>query len=379
MIVAKYLVIGAGLAGASIAWRLAQSGAEIAILEQDLPGSVQGNAHGSARSFRYTGHDGRHAGLVKRARAGWAELEAVSGNLILHRNGALDFGAAADVRGLAQALAAESIAHEVLSAAAAGTRWPAIRFDGDVLWHPDAAVVDAEVGVWSMVGAAQGLGAQLVTEFEVAGLEATASGYCVTAKDGRVAEGAEVIVAIGRHLPQLPLWGAIPKRLRIEAVEIRQGSAFYFPYRQRPAWGESLWPSTVHKAVGRETHSVPGRREAGYGGVQIWQVSGKAAGAAARQDVPVTHRTHDLMVDHVARQFPGLEAEPFVETPTVSVDTPDGAVLIEREAGLTIVASPSGDGASFAPLIGELVTELVRGKQSDRSSKPRPQLSRGEF
>lgn len=366
MIVAKYLVIGAGLAGAAIAWRLAQSGAEIAILEQDLPASVQGSSHGSARIFRYTYHDGLYTRLAKRARDGWADLEAASGNKILHPNGALDFGAARDVPGLARTLASEAIEHEVLSAEAASARWPSIRFDTDVLWHPEAAVVDPEVGVWSMISSAQQHGARLVTEFAVTSVERTAKGYRVNAKDGRVAEGAEVIFAVGGRLPDVLKIAPVPSSLHsaIQSIEVRQQHVFHFPYRKPVAWGESLWPSVIHKVVGREIHSVPGRREAGYAGQRLYQFnSGRAIGSALRQDIFVDNRERDLMVEYVDRQFPGLRAEPFAEAPCVSTNTPDGSFILERDEGMTIVSSCSGHGAKFAPVIGELVLDLLGGKR----------------
>lgn len=365
MIVAKYLVIGAGLAGASIAWRLAQSGADVAILEQDLPASVQGSSYGSARIFRYTDNNALHIGLTKRAREGWAELENESGNKILHPNGALDLGAAHDVKDLAQTLAAESIEHEVLSAAAASERWPTIRFDTDVLWHPGAAVVDSEVGVWSMVGSAQRLGAQIFTEFEVTSVEKTPTGYRVHAKDGRVAEGAEVIAAVGGRLPELRQIAPLPDSLHaaIQSIELRQQHVFHFPYRKPLEWGETLWPTVIHKVVGQETHSLPGRREAGYAGQQIYQFDGgKAVGSAVRQNIFIDNRERDLMVEYVERQFPGLGTEPFAEGLCISTNTPDRSFILKRDQGFTIVSPCSGHGAKFAPAIGELVLDLVSGK-----------------
>lgn len=372
MIAAKYLVIGAGLAGAAIAWRLAQSGAQVAILEQDLPASVQGSSHGSARILGYTYHDALYAGLVKRARQGWVELEAESGNTILHPNGALDFGAARDVQGLARTLAAESIEHEMLSATAANARWPNIRFDSDVLWHPDAAVVDPEVGVWSMIASAQRLGAWLISEFEVVSVEKTANGYRANAKDGRVAEGAEVIAAVGGRLPDLLDIAPVPNSLHaaIRSIDVRQHHVFHFPYRKPVAWGESLWPTVIHKSVGRNIHSVPGRREAGYAGQKIYQANGgRPIGSAKRQDIFIDNRERELMVAYIERQYPGLETEPIAEGTCVFTNTPDESFILERDEGFTIVSPCSGHGARFAPVIGELVLDLVSGK---RESVPRP-------
>ncbi|ODT84096.1 MAG: hypothetical protein ABS76_00905 [Pelagibacterium sp. SCN 64-44] len=373
MITAKYLVIGAGLTGAAIAWRLAQSGAGVAILEQSLPASVQGSSHSSARVFRYTNLDAHLVGLAKRALEGWFELEKVSGNRIVHVNGALDFGAAQDVKGLARVLAGEAIEHEILSSADAGKRWPAIRFDTDVLWHPGAALIDSEVGVWGMVGAAQRLGAELVTEFTVTRVEKTDSGYRLHAEDGRVAEGEEVIVAAGGRLPDFLAMAPVPSRLAaaIRTLEVRQQHVYHFPYRTQPEWGEAPWPSVIHKVVGREVHCLPGRRDSGYAGQKIYYDGGKLLGPAAVQDIQIDRREHDLMIDYVAGQFPGLGTEPFGDGPCITVTTPQGAFLVEREAGFTIAVPNAGHGAQFAPVLGELVVELVNGRRDAALDAPK--------
>lgn len=366
MFVAKYLIIGAGLTGAAIAWRLAQSGASVAIVEQSLPASLQGSSHSSARILRYTGLDARSILLTKRAVEGWTELEKASGNKILHVNGALDFGAAQDIRGLARMLASEMVAHEILSPQGAGARWPHLRFDTDVLWHPEAALVDSEVGVWSMIGAAQRLGAELVTEFAVTGIEKTATGYRVQAEDGRVAEGEEIILAAGGRLPDFLAMAPLPASIEaaIRALEVRHQHVYHFPYRTQPQWGEPLWPSAIHKVVGREIHSLPGRRDASYLGQKLYQYdSGKMVGPAEIQDISTDRREHDLMIDYVEAQFPGLGTEPFADGPGISVATGKEPFIIEREQGFTIAVPNSSHGTQLAPVLGELVLALASGRR----------------
>src|SRR3546814_684691 len=95
-------------------------------------------------------------------------------------------------------------------------------------WSSDVCssdlVVAPEVGVWNMIGLAQGLGAQLVTEFTVSSVERTRTGYRVSAEDGRVAEGSEVIVATGGRLSELLRIAPVPRSLHaaIESIEVLQ-------------------------------------------------------------------------------------------------------------------------------------------------------------
>jgi hypothetical protein len=51
---------------------------------------------------------------------------------------------------------AVGVEHEILDPARAAERWPQFTFDTEVLWHPDAGVIDAETTVKSMLDLAGG-------------------------------------------------------------------------------------------------------------------------------------------------------------------------------------------------------------------------------
>src|SRR5437016_347347 len=89
---AVYAVIGAGLAGAATAWHLARQGHEVAILERSTPANHDGSSHGSARIFRYAYPDEFYTGLVQESKAGWDELERLSGKQLITPTGAVDYG-----------------------------------------------------------------------------------------------------------------------------------------------------------------------------------------------------------------------------------------------------------------------------------------------
>lgn len=88
----QYVVLGAGLAGAAAAWSLAKRGHEVTLVERTRPAAPDGSSHGSARIFRYAYPDAFYAGLVVRARAGFDELERLSGKQLITPTGSLDFG-----------------------------------------------------------------------------------------------------------------------------------------------------------------------------------------------------------------------------------------------------------------------------------------------
>lgn len=75
----EYVVIGAGLAGASTAWHLAARGHEVTILERSVPAAHDGSSHGSARIFRYAYAAPFYVQAVKDSKVLWDELCAASG------------------------------------------------------------------------------------------------------------------------------------------------------------------------------------------------------------------------------------------------------------------------------------------------------------
>jgi len=86
----KYVIVGAGLTGAATAWSLARRGHEVTVVERVQPATQDGSSHGSARIFRYAYPDRFWVDLVVRARAGYTELEKLSGQQLINPTDSLD-------------------------------------------------------------------------------------------------------------------------------------------------------------------------------------------------------------------------------------------------------------------------------------------------
>lgn len=113
MTASDVLVIGAGLAGASAAWRLSELGHTVTVLERTTPANDEGSSHGSARIFRYAYPSKLYTDLVVRARSGWDELESRSGRALITPTGAVDFGELRDPAGLALAVLTSTVVDAV--------------------------------------------------------------------------------------------------------------------------------------------------------------------------------------------------------------------------------------------------------------------------
>lgn len=366
--VEEFIVIGAGLAGASTAWHLSARGHEVTVLERAAPGNPLGSSHGSARIFRYAYPDPLYTGLAVHARHGWNELERVSGVELLTEVGSVDHGDLRDPHRLAVGLAAHDIEHEVLTAAEASARWPYLRFDTDVLWHPGAGVLDAIGTVQAMLGVAEATGnARVLTNWPVARLEPMAGGYRVHAADGRTIDGANVVVTVGGWLPELLGRLSLPEAFldRFPSFEIRQEQVFHFPYRDLPVAAESevMWPSFIYKGSDIQTYGLPGGRDAQFRGQKVAQYKGGPEIPTAddhRKDA-IDPDGRDRVVGFVSRLVPGVEPEPYAEATCLFTLTPSENFLFDRVDGITVVSPCSGHGAKFAPLLGELAADLATG------------------
>ena len=362
MKLSSFLVIGAGLAGAATAWRLAQRGHDVTVLERSEPANEHGSSHGSARIFRYAYADPFYVGLVHRSRPGWDELERAVGQTLISSTGCVDFGALRDPVGLAGVLEEQGVAHELLSAPDAAERWPGITFDSPVLWHETAGVIDAETTVRAMLAQAVVHGARVHGNWPVARVEKTVHGYRAHSISGATAEAERVVVAAGGWLPGLLAGLDLPASFAqaLPTFTVRQEQAYHFPYADPDAAGS--WPTLIYKSEPIQVYGLPGGRDAGFRGQKIAEYNGgRAMPSAAHQDGRIDPRNRERVIAYVEDFLPGLVPEPYAETTCLFTNTPNEDFVIDGVDGLTIVSPCSGHGAKFAPLIGELAADVATG------------------
>ena len=352
----RFVVVGAGLAGAATAWQLAAAGAEVTVVERGRPADPAGSSHGSARIFRHAYRTELYTRLVRRSRTLWSMLERLSGEQLITPTGALDFGTQREPEQLAEILGREGIEHELLDRDAATARWPQFTFDSSVLWHPDAGVIDAETAVRSMLDQAQASGARVVTGWELRSISRTASGYELSSQDGRSVGAERVVVAAGGWLPRLLGSLGLPNGFldRVPRLEVRQEQAYHFPYVEDPgAQPAGPWPTFIHKSEPIQIYGLPGGRDAGFRGQKVAEYNGgKVLPSAAEQDGQIDPANRERVVAYVREHLPGLAPEPYAETTCLFTNTASQDFVLDRCDGITVVSPCSGHGAKFAPLIG---------------------------
>ncbi|MEZ0491691.1 FAD-dependent oxidoreductase [Kineococcus sp. TBRC 1896] len=355
---AQVLVVGAGLAGASTAWRLAQRGRTVVLVERDVPASAQGSSHGSARILRHAYPERLYVDLVGAAETAWTELSALHGADLVTRCGALDFGARRDPHGLAAVLADAGVEHELLAREDARDRWPGIAFDSDVLWHRAGGVLDAGSTVRAMVAAARAHGAQVLQGWALSRLERTGAGFTAHAADGRTVSAGRVVVCAGPWLPdllgELPLPAGFLAAL--PTLTVTEENAFHFPHREP----RTPWPTLIHHREDICLYALPGGRDAQFRGQKVAEfAAGRRLRSAATRTGRVDAANRERVVEHVRRFLPGLEPEPYAETTCLFTNTPTEDFVVDEADGVTVVSPCSGHGAKFAPLLGELAADAA--------------------
>lgn len=173
----KIVIIGAGVAGLSIGWRLAQAGAEVTILERSQPGS--GATGASAGMIAVTAEVAdSHAVEIEFARYSnglWPEfaedLEAVSNHVLGYaRSGALMV--AEDAAALARLQRRTGDGVELLNGAQLRELVPLLAPGvAGALWAPQEAHVDTRALALALAVAFQKAGGKLLTNEAVVRIE----------------------------------------------------------------------------------------------------------------------------------------------------------------------------------------------------------------
>ena len=160
-------IVGAGIFGASLAYRLARDGWDVTLYERHEPGNLRSASGGESRLIRYAHGDGDwYTRSAWRARELWRELEAETGRELLVESGIAWFARSTDgwEAESERVLRAEGIPVERLAPEAGRELFPSFEPDNIefILWEPQAGVLRARQATLATAEAAQRAGVRLV-------------------------------------------------------------------------------------------------------------------------------------------------------------------------------------------------------------------------
>ena len=348
------VVVGGGVMGSAAAWQLARRGAEVMLLEQFGPGHTRGSSHGSSRIVRLSYADPFYVDLAAAAYEQWDELEADTGEQLLTWTGVVDHGMPAPVQTMAELLSQLGHATELLGPAAAMERWPGLRFESPVLFHPHGGRAHADRTVAALKRVASQYGADVRHDIRV---EAIVPGHesveIRTADD--VVRANSVVVATGAWSAAL-LADVTP----LPRLTVTREQPAHFPPRDP----STPWPSFIHHRASATTRGTATPRGTyGLNSADGVKVGIHAVGPVVHPDEVgegIDQQRLGELQDYVAEWIPGVDAErPSAVVPCLYDLTDSSDFIVDRVGPVTIVAGFSGHGFKFTPQIGHLVADLV--------------------
>jgi len=350
-------VIGLGAMGGAALHQLAKRGLRAVGIEQFAPGHDRGSSHGETRIIRlgYFEHPS-YVPLVRAAVPLWRALERESGKALLHVTGILEMGAPDStlVAGTLRSAQTHGLTHEVLDAAGVTRRFPAFllppHFVG--VLQPDGGILAAEAAVAAQIVLARAAGAEVRTRETVRAIEPTSGGVRVVTDRGSISAGQAVVAAgpwAKQLLPDLP----VPLRVTRQMVGWFAPSDPALFSRDRCPVFMIENPDGIFYGFPRGPH--PGVKFAKH---HHADAAVDPSGPATPLDAADEAMLRPALATHVPTANGALLA---AQTCRYTM-TPDGDFILDRLPGApaVIVASPcSGHGFKFAPVIGEIVADLV--------------------
>lgn len=353
-VAASVAVIGGGAIGSAAAWQLAERGHRVVLFEQFAAGHARGASHGTSRIFRHSYPLTGYVALAGRAGRLWRRLARLDGQRFYTRTGSVDHGDPASVHRLTRTLRQTGIEHSVLTPEQAQIRWPGLRFDGMVLYHPDSGRLHADLAVAALQRRALAEGAETLFHTPAIGLRTAPSGVRVLTASGSV-RFDQVVVAAGAWTNQV--LAAVPALARsLPPLVTTQEQPVHFTPRETPVG----WPSFLHH---------PGVEHTGAGIYGLAAPEGIKVGehgTGARVDPDTRDFRADpagvaRLQEYAQRWIPAVDPSAVTTSTCLYTSTPDGHFVIDRAGPITVAAGFSGHGFKFAPAIGELVAGLVDG------------------
>jgi sarcosine oxidase len=346
-------IVGAGVLGLAAGRALAARGRDVVILEQAEIGHRHSGSKGSCRIFRAGYREPGYVTAALQARDLWRDLETASGRQILHPRPQLTFGTG--MRSIRDAMTAAGAPCELLTAAEAARRFPAIATSGPALLEADSAVIAADQALAALAGGS----AQVRTGIRVTRLSDDGRQVTLHTTAGAVRARVAIVTAGPWSSGLLASAGVpLPGRPILEQVAyLRSPGAAGDASAAASPRDEDSTPIFICHA-----DQVP------YGlpvpGAQLYKIGIHQSGPATDPDTQDESADLELMraLARVARRYlPSYDPEPVATERCIYDNSPDEDFIVDRIGNVVIGCGTSGHGFKFGPLLGEWLADLATG------------------
>jgi len=369
------IVIGLGAVGGAAAYQLARRGAAVLGIDQHTPPHTFGSSHGESRITRQAVGEGpQYLPLVQRTNTIWREIEATTGETLLHpaggyiiepKHGAAQFhGQQGFVARSAQIATENGIPHEVRDGAAVRAHVPALRTSDDdhAYYEPDAGVLLVEKCIAAQAALAAQHGATLHTGEHVLAVEPSPGGVAVrTDRDTYLAE--KVILAAGAWngkflpAPQAEVLGVYRQVMFwFEADDLSAFEAERFPW--------VIWIGETLDDFFAAFPCTPG----GTRGVKLMTETyhHRADPDALRREVS-EDETRAMYDTYIKRRLRGVGPGLVRAAACAYTVTPDEHFVIDTHPAserVLVASACSGHGFKHAAAVGEGLAERALGEKT---------------
>ena len=351
------IVVGLGAMGSAALFHLAQRGIRVAGFDRFAPPHDMGSTHGLSRIIReaYYEHP-RYVPLVQRAYELWADLERRAARRLFHQTGGLMIGRRNSVlvSGALRSAREHHLAHELLTAEAARSRFPGFAVPDDMVafFEPRAGVLDPEGCVDAHLTLAAASGAEVHVDEPVSAWRDERGRIRVRTASGDF-DAARLALCAGAWTPDLLNDDSVG--LRVE----RQVMHWFTPKRDPELFTPARCPiAMIEYAPDRVFYVVP---DSGDGVKAAIHHEGETTTPdAVRREVD--QRDIDRVTRLVAMYLPAAAGSRRRSATCLYTNTPDGHFLVAphiRHEQVLIVSACSGHGFKFASAIGEAVADIL--------------------
>ena len=357
---ADTIVVGGGAMGSATTWQLAARGRAVIMLEKFDRGHAQGASHGSTRNFNVGYTDPAYVNMLVEAQRLWRELELESETTLLEQTGIVNHGANPHYEQVLAALARVGMPAEFLPPGEAQRRWPGIRFDGRVLYTPEAGRLNAALALSVLHEAAVSRGAELRFNTPAIRLEVVDDELVRITTADEVFEAPRVVVTAGAWTRKL-----LGERLELPQLVVTQEQPAHFA-----AIDESLtWPGFNHVPTAGDPaydywySPIYGMYSPGEGVKAGWHGVGPVMDPDARDFTaePVQLRA---LQRYVREWLPGADPDRYEDLSCTYTTAPDSNFVLRCEGPITVGAGFAGHGFKFTPAIGRILADLSDGSRA---------------
>jgi sarcosine oxidase len=353
------IVVGLGTHGSAAAAALARRGQRVLGIERFGRGETMGSASGWSRLVRTAHYE--HPWLAPLAAASWdrwLELGRETGTPLLTRTGGLYGGPAASaiVAGARESAGDHEVTHEVLDAAEIHRRWPILEPAEDTVavLEDQAGTIRIDHAIEAHLTVAERGGARLDFGRRVVDWRpASGGGFEVETADGRVAGAAHLVITTG------PWIGEFVPDLQLPLTVEREVPMWFRPTMEPASVGAERLPVWVLRDADTMFYGAPYDPELGL------KVSIHHWGTFVEPDT-VERDVGDADVERVRtflrHRMPTANGDLVNAKVCLYTNTPDETFVIDRHPaapGVAYASACSGHGFKFAPVIGEILAELV--------------------